>query len=117
MNKILLIKNKERILRKISKTYQVKNLLTTDKCKNLSIAVSKAKKHKEITKNTKSARAYLVLRGKLNIKQGKKKATAYAGDVVFIPKNTKYYFGGTFEAVLLNSPAFSAKFEEIIQKY
>jgi len=33
--------------------------------------------------------------------------------VVFIPKNTKYHFRGTFEAVLINSPAFNPKEEKI----
>lgn len=103
---ILLIKARQGIIRKISKTYQVTNFLTKEHCKNLSVAISKARNHKEVTKNIKSDRVYYILTGNLVVSRGGKKFIAKKGDILFIPKNTKYQFQGTFEAVLINSPAF-----------
>lgn len=113
---IKLIKKNNRITRIISETYQIDNFLTERDCKYLSIAVSKAKNHSEITKNIKSDRVYYILRGKLFALKGNKKYIAEKGDILFIPKNTKYQFQGTFEAVLINSPAFDPKNEKIFVK-
>ena len=90
-------------------------MLTKEQYKNLSVAVAKAKKHNEITKNIKSDRIYYILNGKLIVKKGKKKFIAEHGNVIFIPKNTEYQFSGTFEAILINSPAFNPKNEKIIK--
>ena len=109
--KIILIKKKQGVGRKISKSYLVVNFLTGKDCKNLSVAVSKAKKHKEITKNIKSDRVYYILKGKLVLKSKNKRFVAEKGDILFIPKNTRYQFQGTFEAVLINSPAFKKENE------
>ena len=108
---ITLIKKDKGASRKIGKNYQVVNFLTEEDCKNLSVAVSKAKNHNEKTRNTKSHRVYYVLKGKLTVKQGKKSFVAGSGDSIFIPRNTKYQFHGTFEAVFINSPAFNKKNE------
>ena len=105
-NKIIIIKKNKGVTRKIGKTYQVTNLLTREQCKNLSVAVSKARNHSEITKNIKSERIYYILKGKLVLKRGNKKFVGEKGDIIFIPKNTEYQFQGTFEAILINSPAF-----------
>ncbi len=113
MKKVILIKHNKGILRKISKTYQVNNLLTEKTCRNLSVAVSKAKNHKEVTKNIKSDRVYYILKGKLSIGQNDKKYVAQKGDIILIPKSTNYQFQGTFQAVLINVPAFNARYERI----
>lgn len=112
---IKLIKRNKGITRKISKTYQVTNFLTQEHCKNLSVAISEAKNHKEITKNIESNRVYYILRGKLIGKSGNEKFIAEKGDILFIPKSTKYQFQGTFKAILINSPAFNPKDEKIIK--
>ncbi len=75
----------------------------------------RAKDHSEVTKNIKSDRIYYVLSGKLIIKENKRKLVAKKGDLVFIPKNTKYYFGGTFKTILINSPPFDPKNEKIFK--
>jgi len=112
-NRITLLKRNRGILRKISKTYQVVNFLTKEHCKNISVAIGKARRHKEITKNIKSDRVYYILKGRLVVKSGNKKFIINKRDIIFIPKNTNYQFQGTFEAVLINSPAFNPKNERI----
>jgi len=111
MKKIILIKKSQGTVRKISKTYQATNFLTGRQSGNLSLAVSKAKNHNEITKNIKSNRVYYILKGKLIVKQGSKRFAADRGDIIFIPKNISYQFQGTFEAILINSPAFNKEDE------
>jgi len=111
--RLILIKKNKGTLREIAKTYQVVNFLTKEHCKSISVAISKARRHKEITKNIKSDRVYYVLKGELVVRGGKKKFTATKGDILFISKNTRYQFQGTFEAVLINSPAFNPKNEKI----
>lgn len=112
---IRLIKKKEGIKRAISKTYKVINLLTREDSKNISFAISKAKNHFEITKNIRSDRIYYILEGKLIVKQNNREFVAQGGEILFIPKNTKYQFEGTFKAILINSPAFNPKDEKIIK--
>lgn len=100
-------------MRKIAKSYQVTNFLTKENSKNLSVAVSRAKNHKETTKNIKSDRVYYILKGKLTAKSQNKKFVGEEGDVLFITKNTEYQFQGIFEAIVINSPAFNPEDEKI----
>lgn len=67
-----IIRKKEAVKREISKTYKVKNFLTKHDCEQLSVAVGVAENHSEITKNTKSNRAYFVLKGELIVNVAKK---------------------------------------------
>lgn len=77
------------------------------------MAIGKARDHNEITRNVKSNRIYYILEGELVVRKGNKKFIAEKSDILFIPKNTKYQFQGTFKAVLINSPAFNPKDEKI----
>ncbi len=101
-----IFRKKQGITRKISPSYKVTNYLTNKTSKNISCAISKAKNHSEITKTNESDRVYYILKGKLLITVDNKKIKINEGDMIFIPKNTEYQFGGTFKAVLINSPAF-----------
>ncbi|MEW6295699.1 MAG: hypothetical protein AB1467_05425 [Candidatus Diapherotrites archaeon] len=109
---IKLIKKSEGITRTINKNYGVTNFLTKELSKNLSVALSNAVKHCEKTKNTRSDRAYYILKGKLTVRKGNKKFMAKKGELIFIPKNTEYTFEGTFKAILINSPAFRPQDEK-----
>ena len=114
MRKIVLIKRNEGRKIEISKTYEVTDFLTKDICKSVSVALGKASDHEETTRNIKSDRIYFVLEGKLTVRDENGKVfIARRGDIVFIPKNTKYHFKGTFKALLINSPAFDPKYEKI----
>ena len=110
---IKLIKKNKGITREISKTYQVTNFLTEKLSENISVAISEAVNHSEITKNIKSDRVYYILEGKLIVKKDGKEFIAKSGDVIFIPKNTEYHFSGTFKTILINSPSFNSRDEQI----
>jgi len=110
---IKIIKNNEGIKRKINEYYKVTNLLTKENSEKVSFAIGDAKNHYETTKNIKSDRIYYVLEGKIIVKKENKEFVAEKGDLIFIPKNTEYHFEGTFETILINSPAFDIKDEKI----
>jgi hypothetical protein len=95
-------------IRIISDSYSVLNLLTIDDSKNISVAVSSAIDYNKTTKTT-SDRVYYILDGELEINGQNAKKWA----IVFIPANTEYSFQGTFNAVLINSPAFQETNETI----
>ncbi|MCK4730136.1 MAG: cupin domain-containing protein [Candidatus Aenigmarchaeota archaeon] len=110
---IQIIKKDQGIVRKINENYQVTNFLTKEISENLSLAVSEATNHSETTKNTRSDRIYYVFEGKLIVKKDNKEFAAESGDIIFIPKNTKYCFEGTFKAILINTPPFNPQDEQI----
>lgn len=112
---IKVIRKSETFARKISDSYQVINFLTKEASENVSLAIGQAENHSETTKNVRSDRIYYVIEGRLMVKQGSKESIAESGDVVFIPKNTEYDFGGSFMAILINSPAFNPEDEKISQ--
>ncbi|MFC1723043.1 hypothetical protein ACFL0V_02810 [Nanoarchaeota archaeon] len=100
--KVKIFKKSEGVERKISDSYSVSNLLTGEHSDKVSVAVSTANDHHEITKSV-SDRAYYVLEGEITVND---QLVCKQGDVVFIPANTEYKFEGTFKAVLINSPPF-----------
>ena len=103
---IKIVKASEAIERKVAETYSVFVMLSKKDSNNLSMCLSKAKNHKEITLNTKSDRIYYIIKGKVRIKTEEQEFKASEGDLIFIPTNTKYEFSGTFEAVQVLSPPF-----------
>ncbi len=108
---IKLFKKENRIIRKISNTYSVKNFITSEHSQKLSVATSEGKNHKEMTK-TSSDRVYYILEGKITINETIK---GKSGDLILIPANTEYKFVGTFKAILINSPPFQKANEHIIK--
>jgi len=113
--KIKLIKRNGSIVRKISETYFISNMLTKNISKKLSLAIGNAKSHFETTKNIKSDRVYYVLEGELIVKEDDKSITAKRGDAIFIPANIQYQFKGTFKVIIINSPSFNQKNEKILK--
>ena len=112
---IKLIKKEEVEARKISNSYTVFNLLTKEVSKKVSVAVSEAENHSEITKNVRSDRVYYVLEGQLTVVQGSDVYVANPGDIIFIEANNPYHFKGTFKTILINVPAFDPKNEKIVK--
>ena len=98
--------------REIAKSYRVHEILTRFDNKKFSFVFCKARRHKETCLNTKSARAYYILKGKIKVEQGKTKLTAKRGESIFIPANTKYTFSGTFDAIQIMSPPFNPKYDK-----
>lgn len=112
MSEIRLIKKEEAVVRKISETYTISNLLTKAISEKVSVVVSESKGHSEMARNKISDRIYYVLGGQLKVKQGGKELIANSDDLIFVPANTWYEFGGSFKAVLINAPAFDPKYDE-----
>jgi ethanolamine utilization protein EutQ (cupin superfamily) len=83
---IKIIKSEDGIIRKISNSYSVLNLLTANDSDKVSLAVSTAENHEETTK-TESDRVYYILEGKLIVNT---KLVAKIGEVVFVSANTEY---------------------------
>jgi len=103
---IKIVKASEAIERKVADTYSVFVMLSKEDSNNLSMCLSKAKKHMEIALNTKSDRIYFITKGKIKIEAEGQILEASKSDLIFIPANTKYKFSGTFEAVQVLSPPF-----------
>jgi ethanolamine utilization protein EutQ (cupin superfamily) len=112
---IMFIRKSDAVARKISDSYQVTNFLTREASESVSLAIGQADNHSETTRNVRSDKIYYVIEGKLVLKQGGNELVAEPGDVVFIPKNTQYGFGGSFRAILVNSPAFNPEDERTSQ--
>lgn len=112
---IKLIKKEQAEARKINESYTVLNLLTKENSKKISVSVGEAVNHSEITKNIRSDRIYYVLEGQLTVVQGEEVYVANPGDLIFIEANTPYHFKGTFKVVLINTPAFDQKNEQVIK--
>lgn len=100
-----IIKKSESTLREISETYIARNYITKDVSPNFSLAVNSATDHLE-TETTLYDRIYYVLSGEISLKIDGDVHTVKPGDGIFISKNTTYEFSGTFEAVVVNQPAF-----------
>ena len=104
---IKFFKAKDAKIREVANSYKIYNYLTKDDTEQMSVVVGKAVNLHEKTKNTDSDRAYYVLDGEILI-DGQ---LGYKGDVIFIPRNTEYDLKGTFEVVIINSPAFDPNYD------
>jgi ethanolamine utilization protein EutQ (cupin superfamily) len=107
---VKLIKKEEGKIRIISENYQVNNFITKEISEKVSVAISEGNNYQKTTKNIESDRVYYVLEGKLIVNND---LIAEEGDFIFVPKGEEYTFSGTFKTILINSPAFGAKSEEI----
>ena len=99
---VKLFKKEEGVIRKISDSYSVLNLLTAKDSSKVSVDVSTATNHFETTRST-SDRAHYILEGEITINN---QTIARTGEVIYVPANEEYTFQGSFKSVLINSPAF-----------
>jgi len=109
--KIKLFKKEEGFVRKITDSFSVLNLLTSQDSDKVSVAVGTAVDHYETTEPS-GDRAYFILEGKMIVN---KNIIGNVGDVVFASAKTTYQFEGTFKAVIINSPPFRKKEENITE--
>lgn len=100
-----IVKRFEAIVREIAKTYHARNYITKDISPNVSLAVNTANQHTEI-ETTQYDQIYYVINGRLNISANNQRATLDPSDSIIISKGTSYEFSGSFEAVVINQPAF-----------
>jgi len=104
-----IFKKSEGVDRKVSDTFTVSNYLTSDDSDKVSVAVGTATNHTETTQ-TSSDRVYFVLKGQITVNG---ELVGQPGDIIYIPGNTSYDFEGTFKVVIINSPPFRKKGENI----
>lgn len=89
-----------------STKYSIDNYLTKDKVSNLSVAVSHLNGEIRTTKNIESDRVYYFIKAEAEFKIEDDFVKVGSEDVLYIPKDTFYSAKGTFDAVLINTPAF-----------
>ncbi|MBW4061038.1 hypothetical protein HJC99_00490 [Candidatus Saccharibacteria bacterium] len=100
-----IVRKQEAAVRKISETYEARNYITKDISRSVSLAVNTASGHSE-RETTDYDRIYYVISGELLINIDGESSGISTGDSLLISKGTIYDFYGTFEAVVVNQPAF-----------
>jgi mannose-6-phosphate isomerase-like protein (cupin superfamily) len=106
MSEALLIKSAEAVPRGEGSSYAILNYLTKQNSPRVSVAVSNLDGRLPKTTNRVSDRVYYFIEGHVLFQSNSGVIEAGAGDVLFVPANTKYSLQGRFKAVLINSPAF-----------
>ena len=105
------INNTDKITRGESSQYIIDNYLTKNMSNNVSVAVSHLNGKINKTKNIESDRVYYFINANAKFTIDNKTVQVNNGDLIFISKNTIYSVEGTFDAVLINTPAFDIKNE------
>lgn len=100
-----LVKSSDASLRQITDTHWAKNYITKGITKNISLAVVGGD-NLSMTEKTAYNRIYYVLSGLINAKFGEEIIQAGVGDSLFVAAGTQYLLEGSFEAVVVNQPAF-----------
>jgi len=100
------IKKSESILRQIAPNKTANNYITKDINPLFSLATTKGDNYYEKVKVGYN-RVYFVLEGELILNFDKKQEKLNVGDCIYIEKNTTYEMTGTFNAIVINQPAFS----------
>ena len=68
-----------------------------------------------LMKNIKSNRTYYILEGYGTFFAENKEIVLQKGEMILIPKNTKYKFEGKFDALLIDCPAFAVEDDVIYE--
>lgn len=105
MSSYSLITKKDSIFRQISKFKTANNYITKDISPNFSLATTSGFDYLE-TEITQYDRIYFVLTGVLELSFGEDKITVNPNDSIFIKTGTTCTISGTFNAVVVNQPAF-----------
>jgi ethanolamine utilization protein EutQ (cupin superfamily) len=101
------VKAAEGIVRTIADNKSVNNLITKDISPGMSLATTKATDYYE--KETAAYdRIYYVLEGRLDLSFDHQTTAIDKSDACFIARGTEYEMRGTFEAVVINQPAFGS---------
>ncbi len=97
----------------VEENYCVDNYLEDWSNLGYSVVRTHLKGKHPLMKNTISNRTYYIINGCGLFCVNKKEYKVQAGDMLTIPKNTKYKFEGEFDAILISSPQFNAKYDVI----
>ena len=93
----------------VEKGYIVDNYLSKADDMGYSIVRTHLHGKHPFMKNINSNRTYYLLSGNATFFFLEHVVAIQKGEMLVIPKNTKYAFKGNFDAILVDSPAFDAK--------
>lgn len=99
------VRQSEGSIRQIAENKSANNLVTKEVSPDVSFATTKAADYYE-KETTLYNRIYFVLDGELELTINGETNTLQKGDSCFISKGTEYEMRGTFEAAVINQPAF-----------
>ena len=102
-----IVRESEGVTRQIAPNKTVNNLIDKAISPDVSLATTKASDYHE-KETTPYNRIYYVLNGELELTINGEVSKLRSGDSCFISKDTTYEMRGTFEAVVINQPAFGS---------
>lgn len=108
---VKLIKKADTFLRFEGEEYEIRNYLVKDYSPKISVAVSKLNGNTKSNYNLVSDRAYYFIDADAEFIFADQTIKVEKETILYIPAKTKYKMAGTFQAVLLNSPAFEVSNE------
>ncbi len=93
----------------VEKNYIVDNYLSKEDNMGYSIVRTHLNGSHPFMKNTCSNRTYYLICGNATFYLEDEKINLSEGEMIVIPKDTKYAFQGKFDAILVDGPAFEAE--------
>ena len=100
----------------VEKNYTIDNYLSKENNMGYSIVRSHLDGKHPFMKNIKSNRTYFLLKGNAKFYVENEIIDLSEGEMLVIPKNTKYAFKGHFDSILVDCPAFDAKDDIIYEE-
>ena len=100
----------------VEKGYVVDNYLSKEDGVGYSIVRTHLDGKHPFMKNINSNRTYYLISGKATFVIEEKEIVVQTGEMLVIPRNTKYAFQGKFDALLVDCPAFDANDDIIFEK-
>lgn len=97
----------------VEKNYNIDNYMEGWSDLGYSVVRTHLKGKHPLMKNTISNRTYYIINGNGVFYANTKEYNVQTGDMITIPKNTKYKFDGEFDAILISNPAFNEKYDII----
>ena len=111
--KVLYDKNKSI---EVEKGYIVDNYISKDDDIGYSVVRTHLDGRHPFMKNTNSNRTYYLINGEASFYINDQIINVSSGEMMIIPKNTKYAFRGKFDAILIDCPAFDVKYDVIYEE-
>lgn len=99
------ITENEKVTRKITDVHSADNYLTKETTENISLAINKLDGKLDLVK-TVNERVFYFINANVDFIIDSEREHFEDGDVLYLAKDTEYSAMGSFEAVVVNSPAF-----------
>ena len=97
----------------VEKGYIVDNYISKDDDIGYSVVRTHLDGKHPFMKNTNSNRTYYLINGEAKFYIDDQIINVSSGEMMVIPKDTKYAFKGKFDAILIDCPAFDVKYDVI----